>query len=53
MIGQEVLEIWILASQEIWKFVSKFDVNGLIDCGTVETNILNLNLLNYIQTQLQ
>ena len=30
----------INASQEIWKFVSKFDVNGLIDCGAVETNIL-------------
>ena len=30
----------INASQEIWKFVSKFDVNGLIDCGAVENNIL-------------
>ena len=30
----------INASQEIWKFVSKFDVNGLIDCGAVETSLL-------------
>ena len=41
MIGQEVFgNMDINASQEIWKFVSKFDVNGLIDCGAVETSLL-------------
>ena len=24
----------ISASAEVWKFVSKFDINGLIDCNT-------------------
>ena len=33
----------INASQEIWKFVSKYDINGLIDCSTVETSPLEFN----------
>ena len=52
----------INASQEIWKFVSKYDINGLINCGSTEittskdlkfeifpnptSNIIYLNNLN-------
>lgn len=52
----------INASQEIWKFVSKYDINGLINCGSTEvttskdlkfkifpnptSNIIYLNYLN-------
>ena len=52
----------ISASQEIWKFVSKYDINGLINCGSTEittskdlkfeifpnptSNIIYLNNLN-------
>ena len=28
----------IIATEVIWDFVSKFDLNGLIDCGSVTTN---------------
>ena len=28
----------INASEEIWYFVSKYDINGLIDCNTVTTS---------------
>jgi polyhydroxybutyrate depolymerase len=28
----------IVATEVIWGFVSKFDINGLIDCGTITTN---------------
>ena len=29
----------INASQEIWKFVSKYDINGLINCGSTDISI--------------
>lgn len=35
----------ISASQEIWKFVSKYDINGLINCGS--TDITNSNDVEY------
>ena len=31
----------ISASQEIWKFVSKYDINGLINCVSTEIKIYN------------
>ncbi len=31
----------ISASEEIWKFVSKYDVNGLIDCGVTDYHELS------------
>ena len=31
----------INASQEIWKFLSDYDVNGLINCGSTEISISN------------
>ena len=36
----------INASQEIWKFLSDYDVNGLINCGSTE-NISNDKELKY------
>mgnify|MGYP005705127607 CR=1 FL=1 len=32
----------INASEEIWNFVSKFDINGLIDCNTTSNNEINI-----------
>jgi hypothetical protein len=32
----------ISASNEIWNFVSKFDINGLIDCNTTSNNEINI-----------
>ena len=32
----------INASQEIWKFLSNYDVNGLINCGSTETSVSNV-----------
>ena len=29
------------ASQEIWKFVSKYDINGLINCNSTSTSNYN------------
>jgi hypothetical protein len=29
------------ASQEIWKFVSKYDINGLINCGSTDITTSN------------
>ena len=31
----------INASEEIWNFVSRFDINGLIDCNTASNNEIN------------
>ncbi len=31
----------IIASNEIWNFVSKFDINGLIDCNTTSNHEIN------------
>lgn len=31
----------INASQEIWKFVSKYDINGLINCGSIDITTTN------------
>ena len=35
----------ISASQEIWNFVSKYNVNGLIDCGPTNDNIEDSNFI--------
>ena len=43
MTGQELHEIWILVSIsiEVLNFVSKFDINGLIDCNTTSNHEIN------------
>ena len=35
----EATEIWILVN--IWKFLSNYDVNGLINCGFTEISVSN------------
>ena len=31
------------ATNEIWNFVSKYDINGLIDCNTASSYDFNMN----------
>ena len=40
-IGQKLWNMDISASQEIWKFVSKYDINGLINCGSTDITTSN------------
>lgn len=35
------------ASQEIWNFVSRYDINGLIGCATASTSEMNSAQVNY------
>ncbi len=37
----------INASQEIWDFVSRYDINGLIGCASLSTNDLKSSQINY------
>ena len=43
----------INASQEIWKFVSQYDINGLINCGNTTISERNKPECEYFQTHLQ
>ena len=35
------------ATQEIWQFVSQYDLDGLIECATTSTNEINGSTLNF------